>query len=92
MLLRGGEVDGVRVLSSCTLDLMTGNHLPGGVDVVEFAVDSYRESGFAGVGFGLGFSVVTDRTKNRTLISDGSFACRVPRPRRSGSNRSRTSR
>ncbi len=74
MLLRGGELDGVRLLSSRTVELMTSNHLPGDVDLEEFAVDSFSESGYAGVGFGLGMSVVDDRRKNKSLISEGSFA------------------
>jgi CubicO group peptidase (beta-lactamase class C family) len=30
MLLNGGELDGARLLSPKTLQLMTANHLPGG--------------------------------------------------------------
>jgi CubicO group peptidase (beta-lactamase class C family) len=74
MLLRGGELDGVRLLSSRTVELMTENHLPGDVDLEEFSVDSFSESSYAGVGFGLGMSVVTDRRKNKSSISEGSFA------------------
>jgi CubicO group peptidase (beta-lactamase class C family) len=73
MLLRGGELDGVRLVSSRTLELMTQNHLPDDVDLHEFAIDSYAEIDLAGVGFGLGFAVVTDSIKNRSLISEGSF-------------------
>jgi CubicO group peptidase (beta-lactamase class C family) len=73
MLLGGGELDGVRLVSGRTLGLMTQNHLPGGVDLESFAIDSYAETSLAGVGFGLGFAVVTDQVKNRSLISNGSF-------------------
>ncbi len=73
MLLRGGELDGVRLVSSRTLELMTQNHLPGDVDLEEFAIDFYRNIDSAGIGFGLGFAVVTDSIKNRSLISEGSF-------------------
>jgi CubicO group peptidase (beta-lactamase class C family) len=73
MLLRGGELDGVRLVSSRTLELMTQNHLPDDVDLQAFAVDSYSELNCAGIGFGLGFAVVIDSIKNRSLISDGSF-------------------
>lgn len=73
MLLRGGELDGVRLVSSRTLELMTQNHLPGNVDLQEFAVDSYRDIDQAGIGFGLGFAVVVDPVKNKSLISEGSF-------------------
>ena len=48
MLLRGGELDGVRLMSSRTLELMTQNHLPDDVDLQEFAVDSYADIDCAG--------------------------------------------
>ncbi len=47
MLLEGGELEGVRVLSPNTVRLMTSDHLPG----IELE---------KGVGFGLGFYVVED--------------------------------
>ena len=47
MLLNGGELDGVRILSPTTVDLMTRDHIG----------DRY---GADGLGFGLGFQVVTD--------------------------------
>ena len=74
MLLRGGELGGVRLVSNRTLDLMTQNHLPGDVDLDEYAVDSFSEVDYAGIGFGLGFSVVVDQRKNKSLVSEGSFA------------------
>ena len=37
MLLNGGELDGVRVLSRKTVELMSANHLPGGGQLREFA-------------------------------------------------------
>jgi CubicO group peptidase (beta-lactamase class C family) len=73
MLLRGGELDGVRLVSSRTLELMTQNHLPGDVDLQNFAIDSYADVDGAGIGFGLGFAVVTDSIRNKSLISEGSF-------------------
>ena len=74
MLLRGGELDGARLLSSRTVDLMTSNHLPGDVDMDEFAIDSFSESDYAGLGFGFGMSVVNDRRKNKTIGSEGTFS------------------
>ncbi|MGB8195506.1 MAG: serine hydrolase domain-containing protein [Acidimicrobiales bacterium] len=74
MLLGGGELDGVRLISSRTLDLMTRNHLPGDVDLEEIARASFSETEYAGVGFGLGFSVVIDAVKNKTLASEGTFS------------------
>ncbi len=57
MLLGEGQLDGVRILGRKTLELMTVNHLPGGGDLSRFALGGFGESGFEGVGFGLGFAV-----------------------------------
>jgi CubicO group peptidase (beta-lactamase class C family) len=60
MLLNGGELDGVRLLSPSTVALMTTDHLG----------DRYTA---AGVGFGLGFSVVRDVGARGTPGSVGEF-------------------
>ena len=73
MLLNGGVLDGVRLVSDRTLLLMTENHLPGDQDLKQFAKDSFSEDGQAGVGFGLGFSVMIDRRRNKSLTSEGTF-------------------
>ena len=49
MLLNGGELDGIRILSPLTVDLMRRNQLPR--DVKEIS---------PGVGFGLDFAVIDD--------------------------------
>ena len=72
-LLQGGELDGVRLLSSRTLDLMTLNHLPGGGDLASVALDSYAETDYEGIGFGLGFAVMLDQVRNRSLTTPGSY-------------------
>jgi CubicO group peptidase (beta-lactamase class C family) len=74
MLLRGGELGGVRLVSDRTLQLMTENHLPDDADLEKMATDSFSAVDHAGVGFGLGFSVVLDRRRNKSLTSEGSFA------------------
>ncbi len=74
MLLGGGALDGVRLLSQRTLDLMTRNHLPDNQDLRDFATGSFAETDYAGVGFGLGFSVVIDQAANKSLASEGTFA------------------
>jgi CubicO group peptidase (beta-lactamase class C family) len=71
MLLRGGELDGQRLLSQKTLELMTQNHLPGGLNLTDVALDSYSESGYAGLGFGFSMAVVTERHSYGP--NDGSF-------------------
>jgi CubicO group peptidase (beta-lactamase class C family) len=74
MLLGRGEVDGVRLLGSRTVDYMTENHLPGGADLEAFGRPLFAETTFEGVGFGLGFSVVLDSVANKVLGGYGEFA------------------
>ncbi len=74
LLLRGGELDGVRLLSSRTLRYMTRNHLPGGADLEAFGRPLFAETTFEGVGFGLGFSVVHDPVANQVLSTPGELA------------------
>jgi CubicO group peptidase (beta-lactamase class C family) len=57
MLLNGGELDGVHILSPKTIELMTANHLPGGKELPDLSVSMFSEAAYAGVGFGLGFAV-----------------------------------
>lgn len=74
MLLGRGALDGVRLLGSRTVDYMTRNHLPGGVDLDSFGRPVFAESPMTGVGFGLGFSVVLDPTGTKALSSAGEYA------------------
>ncbi|MDX3909762.1 MAG: serine hydrolase domain-containing protein [Sphingobium sp.] len=60
MLLRGGELDGTRLLSPKMVALMTANHLPGGGDLAGISRSMFSESQNAGIGFGLGFAVTCD--------------------------------
>jgi CubicO group peptidase (beta-lactamase class C family) len=73
MLLNQGELDGVRLLGRRTVRYMTSNHLPGGADLEHFGRPLFAETTFAGVGFGLGFGVVTDPVANKVLCSEGEF-------------------
>ena len=60
MTLNGGELNGKRILSPKTIELMTSNHL-GDIP--------YQP----GVGFGLGFSVATDLGRRGILGSEGEY-------------------
>ena len=62
MLLNGGELDGARLLSPKTVGLMTSNHLPGHRTMTEMmpVTGAFNESGYAGVGYGLGVAVTQD--------------------------------
>jgi CubicO group peptidase (beta-lactamase class C family) len=73
MLLGGGEVDGVRLLSPRTVAYMASNHLPGGQDLETFGRRIFSEVSFYGVGFGLGFAVVLDPIAQRVPGSAGEF-------------------
>lgn len=57
MLLRGGELDGVRLLQPDTVAAMRRNHLPGGGDLASLSSALFSEADYQGVGFGLGFAM-----------------------------------
>jgi CubicO group peptidase (beta-lactamase class C family) len=73
MLRRGGELDGVRILGPRTIEYMTSNHLPGGVDLAAVARGSFSEVQYEGMGFGLGFSVMLDPVRAKVMSSPGEF-------------------
>jgi CubicO group peptidase (beta-lactamase class C family) len=60
MILGGGELDGARLLSPKTIQLMSVNHLPGGGDLKSLSRSMFSEAAYAGLGFGLGFSTTID--------------------------------
>lgn len=61
MMANGGELNGVRILSPRTVELMTINHVPEGV--------KFRN----GEGFGLGFEVVIDQGRRGIYGSLGQY-------------------
>ena len=65
MLLNGGEIDGVRLLSPKTVELMTVNHVG--------TLFAERGPNDAGRGFGLGFDVIEDLGKAGQYGSVGAF-------------------
>jgi CubicO group peptidase (beta-lactamase class C family) len=73
-LLNGGELGGVRLIGPKTLALMTTNHLPGGRDLTEMSKSLFSESTYAGVGFGLGFSVTMNPALTLIPGSRGEYA------------------
>ncbi len=60
MLLNKGALDGSRYLSPKTVALMTMNHLPGNAEIADLMPVSgiFNETGYRGVGFGLGVAVM----------------------------------
>ena len=73
MLLNGGELDGVRIVSPKTMRLMRTNHLPGNADLTEMSSSLFSEANNAGTGFGLGFAMVIDPAKTLMPSSMGEF-------------------
>jgi CubicO group peptidase (beta-lactamase class C family) len=65
MVLNGGEIDGVRLLSPKTVELMTVNHVG--------KLFEARDSSSRGRGFGLGFDVILDLGEFGEPGSVGSF-------------------
>ena len=74
MLVNGGELDGARILGRKTIDLMTLNHLPGGKDIQQMSFGSFSETPIEGSGFGLGFSVILDRTNSQQMGDEGEYS------------------
>jgi CubicO group peptidase (beta-lactamase class C family) len=64
MILNGGELDGVRLLSPTTVNLMISNHT-GDLPIYIRGADAY--------GFGLGFSMITDPARAFETLTPGSF-------------------
>jgi CubicO group peptidase (beta-lactamase class C family) len=71
-MLNKGELHGVRLLGRKTVELMTSNHLPG--DLAAMGQARFSESSYAGIGFGLGFSVMLDPAKAQILGTPGEVA------------------
>jgi CubicO group peptidase (beta-lactamase class C family) len=64
MMLNGGELNGVRILSRKTVELMTRNHMVG----ISAEVDDAE-----GQGFGLGFAVCLDPAQKSAVDSVGTY-------------------
>ena len=64
MILNGGELNGVRLLSPTTVNLMITNHT-GDLPIYIKGPDAY--------GFGLGFTMLTDPDRSRQALTPGTF-------------------
>ena len=76
MLLNGGELDGVRIVSRKTIALMTSDHLPPHVKFSPGTRAQFEESAPMaefGQGFGLGFCVRKEAGRNPVPGSVGDF-------------------
>ena len=72
MVRRGGELDGVRLLSPKTVAFMTANHLPAAIQGGGSGENPFGR-GARGFGFGLGWGVVTDEVASQVLGSAGEY-------------------
>ncbi|MFJ4834630.1 serine hydrolase domain-containing protein [Streptomyces sp. NPDC088747] len=73
MLRLRGELDGTRLLKPATVDLMVSNHLPGNADRRTFGSLAHQEPSNAGLGFGLGVSVVVDPEITQSPAGQGAY-------------------
>ena len=78
MLLNGGELEGVRLLSPSTVAFMTSDQLPPDVAYSPAALQVLDSAGYAptpreGQGYGLGVAVRTQEGRNRREGSPGDF-------------------
>jgi CubicO group peptidase (beta-lactamase class C family) len=74
MMLNGGTLDGVQILSPKTVALFSLNYLPDGREVADMALPGmFSESGYAGVGFSIGCGVNVNVAKTRLPGSLGEY-------------------
>ena len=73
MMRRGGELDGVRILSPKTVDYMAMDHLPGTLTAGGTGESPTATLMGGGFGFGLGFGVLTDSVASGVLGSVGEY-------------------
>jgi CubicO group peptidase (beta-lactamase class C family) len=75
MMLNGGTLDGVQILSPKTVALFSLNYLPDGREIVDMSFPGmFSESDYAGVGFSLGCGVNVDVAKTRLPGSLGTYS------------------
>ena len=67
MLRLRGTVNGVEIIGSRTLALMTKNHIAGGADLSQAAMGAFSETAYEGVGFGLGFASTLGEVASGTV-------------------------
>jgi CubicO group peptidase (beta-lactamase class C family) len=71
MLLNGGELNGVRILSPSSVELMRSNHLPERLMTGKYGIGWYRMQ--PGLGFGYDFAVFEDPIKIGSTAGKGSY-------------------
>jgi CubicO group peptidase (beta-lactamase class C family) len=75
MMLQGGTLDGVQILSPKTVALFSLNHLPDNKELADMApAGSFSESGYSGMGFSIGCGVNINVAKTRLPGTLGEFS------------------
>jgi CubicO group peptidase (beta-lactamase class C family) len=74
MMLQGGTLDGVQILSPKTVALFSLNYLPENKELVDMAPPGlFSEAGYSGVGFSIGCGVNISVAKTRLPGTLGEF-------------------
>jgi CubicO group peptidase (beta-lactamase class C family) len=75
MFANGGQLDGVRLISRKTIDLMTADALPPDIKMGEdmWRLEAFEPSARMGQGFGLGFAVRNEQGRNPLPGSPGDY-------------------
>ena len=74
MMLQGGALDGVRILSPKTVQLFSLNHLDGGRELAAMApAGAFSESSYDGIGFSIGCGVNVDVARTRLPGTVGEY-------------------
>jgi CubicO group peptidase (beta-lactamase class C family) len=74
MLLNGGELNGKRILSRKTVELMTMNHLPENKTLLDMnAGGGFSEVRYQGMGYGLSMAVTVDQAATQISGTAGSY-------------------
>jgi len=74
MMLHGGALDGVRILSPKTVALFSLNYLEGGQELAAMAPPgAFSESGYDGIGFSIGCGVNVDVARTRLPGTTGEY-------------------
>jgi len=78
-LRNGGEYNGERILSEKTIKFMTKNHLESVIKPFQGGdMDFLKKRNSDGLGWGIGFGLVTDTTKKQIIGSDGEYYWQGP--------------
>jgi CubicO group peptidase (beta-lactamase class C family) len=74
MMLGGGTLEGVQILSPKTVELFSLNHLPRNQELADMAPPGlFSEAGYSGIGFSIGCGVNIDVAKTRLPGTLGEF-------------------